>query len=245
MGGDLVLSHLVATLSCVFPEGEDFFVRSVRHYRDRVDDPVLKAQVAGFIGQEATHGREHRNLNRRLGELGYPTRHLDKRTKVWLALVERLLPPAYRLAITAALEHYTATLAEVLLTSAEAQALFEPDELRSMVLWHSLEEAEHKAVAFDVYATVCGNERVRVWVMRLTTVAGSLDVLSGVVTSLMLDPAARDLGRLWRSIRGLRQTPFSGNGLVRRIGEYNRREFHPNDRDLSALIGRWQVELFG
>ncbi|MBS1839179.1 MAG: metal-dependent hydrolase, partial [Actinobacteria bacterium] len=33
--GDLLESHLAVALSTVFPDGEDFFVRSVRHYRDR------------------------------------------------------------------------------------------------------------------------------------------------------------------------------------------------------------------
>src|SRR3954447_22050810 len=71
--GDLILSHVAASLSAVFPDGEDFFVRSVRRFRDQITDPALKRQVAGFIGQEALHGREHRALNGRLDELGYPT----------------------------------------------------------------------------------------------------------------------------------------------------------------------------
>ena len=50
-GGDLVLSHVAASLSAVFPDGEDFFVRSVRHFRPQVTDPDLRRQVAGFIGQ--------------------------------------------------------------------------------------------------------------------------------------------------------------------------------------------------
>src|SRR5580658_6889221 len=67
--GDLIASHLAAALSAVFPDGEDFFVRSVRYYRDQVTDPDLKRQVSGFIGQEAVHGREHRVLNDRLDQL--------------------------------------------------------------------------------------------------------------------------------------------------------------------------------
>ena len=47
--GDLIESHLAVCMSAVFPDGEDFFVRSVRHYRDRITDPALKRQVAGFI----------------------------------------------------------------------------------------------------------------------------------------------------------------------------------------------------
>src|SRR5438477_4508671 len=90
--GDLVLSHVAASLSAVFPDGEDFFVRSVRTFRDQITDPELKRQVAGFIGQEAMHGREHRMFNDRLDELGYPTKRFERFTKTGLAIRERLLP---------------------------------------------------------------------------------------------------------------------------------------------------------
>src|ERR1700693_2866877 len=54
--GDLISGHLIAALSSVFPDGEDYFVRSVRYFRDQVTDPALKRQVAGFIGQAGAHG---------------------------------------------------------------------------------------------------------------------------------------------------------------------------------------------
>ncbi len=79
--GDLIASHVIMALSSVFPDGEDYFVRTVRHYRDRVSDPALKRQVAGFIGQEAVHGREHRVFNDRLDELGYPTKEYENVTR--------------------------------------------------------------------------------------------------------------------------------------------------------------------
>jgi predicted metal-dependent hydrolase len=72
-GGDIVMSHVLTVLSSVFPDGEDYFVRSVEAGRDGVTDPELRKDVEGFIGQESMHGREHRVLNERLGELGYPT----------------------------------------------------------------------------------------------------------------------------------------------------------------------------
>src|SRR5260370_31559806 len=105
--GDLIQSHLAASLSSVFPDGEDFFVRSVRHFRDQITDPELKRQVAGFIGQEAMHGREHRAFNDRLDELGYPTKDVERITRWRLALRERLLSATSNLAGTAALEHFT------------------------------------------------------------------------------------------------------------------------------------------
>src|SRR5438445_6937822 len=70
--GDIVMSHVLAVLSSVFPDGEDYFVRSVEAVRDRIADPRLRSEVEGFIGQEDMHGREHRVLNERLAELGYP-----------------------------------------------------------------------------------------------------------------------------------------------------------------------------
>ena len=71
--GDIVMSHVLAVLSSVFPDGEDYFVRSVRG-GPRPDRRSGAAEdVEGFIGQESMHGREHRVLNERLAELGYPT----------------------------------------------------------------------------------------------------------------------------------------------------------------------------
>src|SRR5689334_1586468 len=113
---DLMLSHLAAALSAVFPDGEDYFVRSVRQYRDQITDPELKRQVAGFIGQEAMHGREHRVFNDRLAELGYPTKQVERFTRLGLAFREKVAPAKANLAATAALEHFTATLAELVLT---------------------------------------------------------------------------------------------------------------------------------
>src|SRR5207244_1931814 len=66
--------HILAVLSGVFPDGEDYFVRSVAAVRDEISDPDLCRDVDGFIGQEEMHGREHRTLNDRLAELGYPSK---------------------------------------------------------------------------------------------------------------------------------------------------------------------------
>src|SRR5205823_14969045 len=75
--GDIVMSHVLTVLSSTFPEGEKYFVRSVAAVRDEITDPQLQADVDGFIGQEQMHGREHKVLNERLAEHGYPTRGID------------------------------------------------------------------------------------------------------------------------------------------------------------------------
>jgi predicted metal-dependent hydrolase len=243
--GDLINSHLAASLSAVFPDGEDFFVRSVRHYRDQLTDPELKRQVAGFIGQEATHGREHRALNDRLAELGYPTNRFERLTRKGLELRERLLPPESNLAATAALEHFTATLAELVLSSRETRDLFGAPELRDVFLWHALEESEHKAVAFDVYKAVGGREWVRVWTMvglRYGFVGG---MAVQVAVSLLGDRDTFRKGELRASWRRFKRSPLVSRAVWRQLKDYDRPDFHPDDRDTTDLIARWRDELFG
>ena len=245
VNGDLVMSHVVSVLSALFPEGEDFFVRSVRHYADRVTDPALKEQVAGFIGQEVTHGREHRALNERLQEMGYPTRRVDRMVKAGLRRNERLFPSKVQLAMTAALEHYTATLAETLLTDERAQELLGENEVRSMLLWHALEESEHKAVAFDVFQHAIGDEKLRIRVMRFTTFMFLLSVLGHTLLSMLADKATYNPRRLAHSLAELRHSPFLSRKVIRRLRDYNRVGFHPDDFDATDLVERWRAELFG
>ena len=244
-GGDLIQSHLAASLSSVFPDGEDFFVRSVRHYRDQITDPDLKRQVAGFIGQEAMHGREHRALNERLARLGYPTRFFERLTRRALALRERVAPPIANLAATAALEHFTATFAQLLLSNDDARALFGHDELRNLFLWHALEESEHKAVAFDVYKAMGGSERLRVWTMRALTVGFIAGTAVQVVVGLIRDASTYRPGALRASWRRFRRSPIMQTHLWRQLRDYDRPDFHPDDHDTTELVARWRAELFG
>ncbi|TSD93650.1 metal-dependent hydrolase [Skermania sp. ID1734] len=242
---ELVLSHLVAVLSAMFPEGEDFFIRSVRNYRDRVTDPQLAEAVKGFIAQEATHRHQHRLLNERLQDMGYPTARVDRHVKELLSLVEKIVPKKMSLAATAALEHYTATFAEILLTSQRAQALLGDSEVRTMLLWHALEESEHKAVAFDVYRTADGPEWMRILTMEIASAIFWAEVGLQTGRSLLRDPAAYNPVRLVRSLNDLRKSPFFSWKAVRRYNSYNRPGFHPNEWDARDVTARWAAELFG
>ncbi|GAB2986502.1 metal-dependent hydrolase [Nocardioides montaniterrae] len=245
VGGDLVMSHVVAVLSATFPPGEDFFIRSVRHYADRIDDPVLSEQVRGFIGQEVTHGREHRELNRQLGEMGYPTHGVARFVKWSLADATKRAPAILCLSYTAALEHYTATIASALLTKPEAQALLGDTEVRNILLWHAFEETEHKAVAFDVFRAVGGSERVRRlgFVIQTAGLLGLMVVATAI--SLARDRAAYHPVRLVRSLLALRHSPFLQRDVIARLRDYTRTGFHPDDHDDTAVLAEWSERLFG
>jgi predicted metal-dependent hydrolase len=240
---DLVMSHFVAVLSALFPEGEDFFIRSVRNYRDQITDPALQKRVKGFIGQESTHKTQHRMLNERLQAMGYPTTRIDGHVKRLLNRLERIYSPEMALAGTAALEHYTATFAEVLLNSDELLALLDGSDVREILLWHAFEEAEHKAVAFDVYEAVGGTEHSRVRAMRLATVIFVIEMIIQTGRSLARDPATYNPVRLLRSLNNFRKSPIFSRAALRRYASYTRSGFHPNDWDSTETLARWSSEL--
>jgi predicted metal-dependent hydrolase len=245
-GGDIVMSHILAVLSGVFPDGEDYFVRSVERARDQVTDPRLQRDVEGFVGQESMHGREHRVLNARLAELGYPTGAIGTYVRRLFATRERIDNLHLHLAFTAALEHYTATLAETLLTDADARAEVGHAGVRNLLLWHALEESEHKAVAFDVYQQTGGTERMRIVTMWLTHLLFIVETGTWTLISLSMDgDARRHPLRVLRSAWRLRHSPFTRPQAVRQLLQYTNRRFHPNDRDTSELIAAWRSNLFG
>lgn len=242
--GDVALSHFYAMLSAVFPEGEDFFVRSVRHYRDQITDPVLKRQVAGFIGQEAMHSKEHAAFNGRLSELGYPVKLLDRMTGIGMRAREKVAPAKANLASTIFIEHVTAILAEIILTDEHTQAELGHETVRNVYLWHAYEESEHKAVAFDVYRAIGGSERLRIWTGRLMR-QGVRFIWLGILLSMLTDRATYRPGNLRRGIRSLRRSRVLSMKTYEALKEFDRPGFHPNDRDTDHVLEAWRERLFG
>lgn len=243
--GDIVMSHVMAILSATFPKGEQFFVDSVRNYRQEIADDDLRQQVAGFIGQETMHGREHDRLNALLHDLGYPTRFVDRATGIVLGAIHRHAPRSVQLAFTAAAEHFTSVLAEQILADDPFEGQEVPEELRSLFRWHALEECEHKSVAFDVYRDQVGSEAIRLLVMDVTTAIIAAVAATSIASCVLTDRSARNPIRFAASVLNLRNSPFARKQILLRIAEYHRPGFHPDDRDTEELVARWRAELFG
>lgn len=228
------VSHYFNVESLLFPQGERFFIRSVRHFRDQVSDPVLQEQVAGFIAQEAMHGREHEAYNAALAKIGYRVDLMDRLLARSFEITEKWLSPKFKLAMTAALEHITAIGAKGALQ--DPRVLGDIDsEMRRLWLWHAMEETEHKAVAFDVYREVAGNG-LGAWLRR----CAALLMVSISMQSTIWIALARVPGRggLWSSLREwgrLINFMWGRPGVFRReIPDYFRffsPAFHPWDID--------------
>jgi uncharacterized protein len=241
--GDPYITNFFNGLSLMFPEGERFFMDSVRHYQDRITDPRLREEVRGFLGQEGIHAREHREYNELLEAQGYPARRLERLVE-WSVNLDRKLAPKWQLAMTCALEHFTAIFAELVLGDPAFFRDAHPAMAR-LWKWHALEESEHKAVAYDVYQTVApgfGGYLRRILVMAVVTVLFGLEIL--LHESILVN---RD-GMLWKlrarrkAFRYLWRDPgFLTRGMQHYL-RYYRRDFHPWQRDTSALVARWKAE---
>jgi predicted metal-dependent hydrolase len=147
-GGDPVATAWHNALSITFPRGEAFFIESVKAFRDGAP-PKLEAEIKAFTTQEVMHSREHVAFNRRVAEAGYDVSHLEQAVVTSLELT-RGRPQILNLAVTMALEHYTAMLAKMMLGH---RGYFEGVEPETMAMWqwHAIEEIEHKGVAYDTW----------------------------------------------------------------------------------------------
>lgn len=152
-GGNPLQTHLANALTFVFPAGERFFVRSVHHYNQQINDSQLRSKVRLFAGQEIQHQLSHQQVFLVLEQQGYEIQsYLAWYENIAYAIIEPASPPELRLATTAALEHFTSALGELALAT-EMLDVVHP-AMQALLKWHAAEEIEHRDVAFEVLQQV-------------------------------------------------------------------------------------------
>ena len=241
--GNPILSTLMYALSASFPDGERFFIDSVRHYRDDIDDPVLKEDIRGFIGQEAHHSRIHQDFNDQAESLGVAMERIRGHFVRRLNFARKRFTPGQQLAVTAALEHVTATLAQWTLENPELTEGDESSPLREMLLWHAMEEIEHKAVAFDVYRKCVNDETQRIRIAKIVFRSFWVQIAIAQVMLLWKDrrlPRFSEIREAWNFMWG--ENGFR-SWSAPEFKKYLERGFHPNDIDQSQLLDRWQADF--
>jgi predicted metal-dependent hydrolase len=165
-------SHMVNGASLTMPYLEPFLIKNIREALPQITDPGLLEDARAFVGQEAQHYTNHRRYNEMLKARGYPELAAveDSMTAGYEQLSKRSL--SWRLAYTAGFETMTQGVTEWLIN--DRQYLFGDADpvVSSLVLWHMVEETEHKSVAFDVFQAVSGSY----WLRAVGLVYGSLHV---------------------------------------------------------------------
>jgi len=241
LGGDAYRTALFNALSMSFPIGEQMFIDSLRAIpASQVADPLLAADIRDFIGQEASHRFVHEQYNAHLARQGFDYKRgpvLARR----IAMVGTL-PVFVRVAITSALEHYTAMLADGLLRHGRWLDGAEP-HMRTLWEWHAAEETEHKAVAFDAYQAIRGRG-LHSYLPRVLTYV-HVSVMFWLDTFIQTTHNLRRDGTLWRAAtwRSALSTWFGKAGLAWHFLKpslaYLRPSFHPWQYANAKLAEQW------
>jgi predicted metal-dependent hydrolase len=228
-GGDPVATALYNALSATFPKGEAFFVESVRKFREGAN-PRLAAEIKAFTTQEVMHSREHVAFNKRAHEAGYDLKPLEAQVDYRLNFV-RSKPPIASLA---------AILAHELLKDPRHLAGADA-ETAALWRWHSIEEIEHKGVAYDTWLHATKDwPRFKRWqvkakVMLLVTRNFLVDRTRGTLELLRQDGITGP--KAWWNLFWF---AYVRPGMLRKIlgawASFFMPGFHPWNHDDRALI---------
>jgi uncharacterized protein len=232
-------------LSATFPRGEAFFIEAVKAHREGAP-PKLEAEIRAFVRQEINHTREHIVFNKAAVEAGYDLEAIDTRLAANLELTKGR-PVILNLAVTMALEHYTAMMAHEFLANPKHFKNAEP-ETRAMWQWHAMEEIEHKGVAYDTWLHATRDwSKWRRWKLK--------SIMMVLVTVRFVKHRWQDTIELLRQdgITGpmvhakLAWYLFGTPGVMRRVFPawcaYFLPGFHPWNHDDRALIGKTDSEF--
>jgi predicted metal-dependent hydrolase len=243
--GEPWLSHYWNSFSMLFPLGERHTVDIARDCLvelDKSGPPALQADARAFIGQEANHRRVHIEYNKVLEAQGY--RNSVEPLLAWQLRQARGRSLRTQLAMGAAFEHWTATMADFYLgTPARSEGMAELP--RQVWEWHGAEESEHKSVLFDLYRWCGGGYWRRIAAFVFMTLILFINV-SYQRTAMLRHDRALLLPHTWRV--ALRDW-FGRHGVawhhLPRMLDYLRPGFHPAQRDSQALIEDWKQRSAG
>lgn len=244
-GGDQPSTALANAFSLMLPQGERFFIRALRKYEKRIEDPMLKAAIRDFSRQEALHTREHEDYNQGLRVLGYDVDGMEAALALRLKTANK---PIFHLAATCAIEHMTTTYAATVLSNPSLLDDAHPSYAR-LWRWHALEELEHRAVALDVYNVVTASMpgwkryglRIAVFNTIFYHVVGVLrENLASLARHDGVKPGLRYTAQiLWRM--------WGRPGVTRkgfwRLLSYYKPGFDPGREHDPAFVAMWQARI--
>ncbi|WP_180074617.1 metal-dependent hydrolase [Acinetobacter sp. YH12116] len=258
--GSAGLTHFMTALSALFPAGEKFFidsVRAVRYHPAIKDNQELQKEISAFIGQEAMHTQEHVGFNASAQKYGHDVERLDRYTDKVIQGARKVFAGVGKpfgitqemvdLTATTALEHFTATIATQLLRNSHIQELMSDDTMKTMWLWHAIEENEHKAVAYDVFEGVFG-QGTKAYLLRTSSLVAAMLTLFVVQNYFLFRLLKEDKQLNLEALKAIYTYAYSPSkgiitGMGREMLAYFRPGFHPNDLDTVSLLDTWKAKL--
>jgi uncharacterized protein len=228
------LTHLLNTWTIMFPAGERYFVRWCKKALETIEDPKIRKDILGFIGQETQHANQHEKLWDVIRGQGYNIDPLMAvLDKFCFGFLESVVPDKWNYACVAALEHFTAMFGEIYFETPELMEQMHP-EMRALFEWHAAEEIEHKAVAFDQLEAVENSYVLRTGLMNVSVVL-LYAITFGNTFYMMWQDKSLFKWQEWLTVyEGLLGKHDVAKKTILKFFEYYKPGFHP-----------WQNENYG
>ena len=197
---------MVNGASLAMPYLEPYLIWAIRRGLEHIDDPALVDVAKAYCGQEGQHFGLHRRFNERLIAAGYSElRAIEAQMERDFARLRETKSLAFHLSYAAGFETMALAVGHWLVD--ERTTLFGGSDSRvaSLILWHFVEEIEHKNAAFDVYQHVVGRPLYRVYGLLYATVHIVTYSRRAYRTMLIKDGrwwSPRSRLRLWRRVGG-------------------------------------------
>lgn len=229
-------------LSIFLTYGEDLVIETARHHRDLVKDPILKQRLTSLIGQEAIHSKLHNEWNDILKANDFPVKMYQFLADKFFNHIFLKFPQPLKLSMMAAIEHFTAVIAEHMMRNEDSFAHTEDERTIALWMWHMLEESEHKDIAYDVYQQLSGAYGLRIggFSIALFTIL-FLVSLGAAGIPLLRHPYKLLSAQGWRDTKyslsllfGRKKGVFGSNW--HHVFAYLKPSFHPNDYDSSEYL---------
>ncbi|MDP5053246.1 MAG: metal-dependent hydrolase [Congregibacter sp.] len=151
-------AHMVNSASVAMPYLEPYLIKSMRKARPLIKDAALRAELDMYIKQEATHYRRHREFNDTLADKGYASvQRIEAVLTDDYNKLENKRSLKFNLAYAEGFESMALALGEMLIEDREYLFGDSDSAVASLILWHFVEEIEHKNVAFDVFDHLYGS----------------------------------------------------------------------------------------
>ncbi len=250
VAGDPTTTHTINVLHLLLPAGERWFVHIYKQVLPLINDPKLKAEVKGFMGQEAVHARAHSAVLAHLAAHGIDASPFTDRIEWmfnYLGGDDRLRGRLARwwllerVAIIAAIEHFTAVLGFWVIDTPALDAAGADPTMLDLLRWHGAEEVEHRSVAFDVSQALKPSRWTRIRTMLMVAPLMLYVFWSGGRYLCAIDPTySGPLPTLRSYRRAARRGLLPSQGkLLLAVPRYCRRDYHPSHEADTAVALRY------
>jgi predicted metal-dependent hydrolase len=239
------ISYLTCAWALALPHLEAYFIAAVRQCLPRISDPQLRSDAVAYCAQEGEHARHHRQFNRRLMREGYPgLEAIEARIGERLVRHRKSRSLRWHMAYTAGYEAVTFQIVRFFFRHRALWFERADPHVSAMLVWHGVEEVEHKNVAFDVYMALFGSyfwRCVGFVAALLTTVR---DILVPLLYMWRVDGRLRGWRRVdrqfFRRQRALEWLHL--RELLPELRHYLRPGYHPSHESDPVDAWRWMAD---